>query len=279
MKTKIFSLILLWALCYIIPFVLFGNPRTNGEAVASAQKTCYARIEVSSSGADFFGENDKSTSLFQIPNHYYVLASGVDGDFFKVTYKNEMSGFVRKSDVTLVEGMPELPFPSVPLSARNNCKLYDYANDSSNGLTLDNTRPLIYFGEKQGAGLQTDKYGSPISTWYYVRTEDFHYGYIYINDVSNIPNTDRAKDDPDLLLPQANQDFFVEPAATNFTGLSLGTQIMLIVAIAVPSLLILYFLIKPSKIMQAAKSKTKNPKKSKKHVSHGDYFEFDESEL
>ncbi len=282
MKTKIFDIFLTLALAILVPFVAFDTIQEKCSAFAesaSAQKSCYARVEVNGPfGADFFNDN-KSESLFQIPNHYYVLATGTDGDFFKVTYKNELSGFVRKSDVRLVEGTPSSIFPALQLSARNNSMLYSKSNDSSQSTPLNNADALVYFGEKQGAGLQTDKFGSTISTWYYVRTSEFNYGYIYINDVTAIPNVERAQDDPDLLLPAADPKFFDESIPTNFSGLSLGTQIMLIFAIGIPSLLILYFLIKPTKIMQASKSKNKNQKKTKKRVSHGDYFEFDESEL
>lgn len=275
MKTKILNLII-FALMIFVPFEIFATYGTQS-ALAYEEKTCYARIEVKSGfGADFFKES-KTESVFQIPNHYYVLATGMEGDFFKVTYKDELSGFVRKSDVTLVEGVPSNKYPTISLSARNNSMLYAFCNDNTEGSVLHNADLLTYYGEKQGAGLQTDKFGSSISTWYYARTSDFQFGYIYVNDVSKIPNIDRPADDPDLFLPSANPNFFVEPAQSSFSGLSLGTQIMLILAIGIPSLLILYFLIKPSKIMQTAKRKSQ--KKTKKRVSHGDYFEFDESEL
>ena len=73
-------------------------------------------------------------------------------------------------------------------------------------------------------------------------------------------------------------DDVLDNTTTEFHSLSTGTKIMLIVAISLPSVLILYFLIKPSKIMQITKTR-KQVKKESRKIRHGDYFEFDESEL
>ena len=279
MKRKLISI---FAVAFLIfaPIVSIGN-QSAGRASASAQKTCYARVEVAGGnfGADFFGENNKTESLFQIPNHYYVLANGVDGEFFKVTYKDALSGFVKKSDVVLVEGTPQNKYPTNSFNAKTEGNLFNFANKNSKGVAVTDDTALEYFGQKSGQSLQTDINGNPVTTWFYVRTASNEFGYIHTTDVTQVPNTARAQDDADLLLPHAAADFFAEPQQAAFSGLSLGTQIMLIVAIGLPSLMILYFLIKPTKLAQASKSKQKNPKKSKKRVSHGDYFEFDESEL
>ena len=252
----------------------------HAAAQASSQATVYARVEASTGafGADFFVDG-MSESLFQIPNHYYVLASGVDGEFFQVTYKNALSGLVRRSDLTLVEGTPENESPSITFHAKSAGNLFNSADKTSKGVAVQESSVLEYFGQKNGESLQTDINGNPVTTWYYVRTASNEFGYIHTTDVSQIPNPARPADDPDLLLPAADQNLFATNTPTTFSGLSLGTQIMLIVAISIPSILILYFLIKPTKIAQSARAKVKTAKKPKKRVSHGDYFEFDEGEL
>lgn len=169
--------------------------------------------------------------------------------------------------------VPIRPYFDATYKVFTNYSLFKQPNEDEVEATLTKNTEIAYYGKKIGT-LATDEN----DVWYYssiIEDNQQKFGYVF---------SQAAFSQPEKNKPFNNERFdivseeLLMPSTTNFTTLSTGTKILLIVAISVPSVLILYFLIKPTKIMQAAKSKKKTKQPARK-VRHGDYFEFDESDL
>ncbi len=241
--------------------------------VAFAQTSYYAKVE--GSGVYLYSFPNEANVLFEIPLSYFVLVESSSGNFFQVSY-NGVSGYVKKKDVSLMNGTPKNAYYKQNFSVVF-ANLYEEASSSSAVLTdkLNRNVSLEYYGIKSGEYLTEDN-----CTWYYVKANvegKTLSGYvfsqfIYNNPLKNFePNTERFN--------IVTEEMLIASTTNQFQALSTGTKILLVFAIAIPSVLILYFLIKPSKIMQLSKAKQKSIKHKQKKIRHGDYFEFDENEL
>ncbi len=236
---------------------------------AENQKEFYAKIQ--NTGVYLCSTPSEVSSLFEIPYSYFVKVDYSVDDYFKVTYQN-VEGYVKKDKVSLMNGTPQQPYAQATFKVFVPYALYETPNQNSSiKAQINTTNSLNYLGTKAG-----QQVSSSSNTWYYCNfSQDGQVvcGYVFsgITDVltpitTNTETFEIVKED------------ILNPSTTEFKSLSTGTKVMLIVAISVPSLLILYFLIKPSKIMQITKTK-KQVKKESRRIRHGDYFEFDESEL
>lgn len=258
---------------FLIAFlIMLAVPIETANAEQSA-KSYYAKINTN--GVMLYDSPSTTSALFEIPESYFVEATEIVGNFFKVTYKDK-EGYVLKSAVSLLDGVPVHPFADISYSQRTVEPMYAQASDESAIINdLKNVANITYYGKI------ADQWATHTSNvWYYSSINvggQILFGYVYSGSV---------KDDlTEKILPNSEgKDFNILPedvllpSTSNFTSLSSGTKVLLIVAIAVPSLLILYFLIKPSKLMAQSK-KSKKVKKEQRKVSHGDYYEFDESQL
>ncbi len=235
--------------------------------IQAEEQTYYAKIQ--STGVQFYSMPSESYALFEIPYSYFVQVEYVVDDFYKVTYK-DLEGYVKKDEVTLMNGTPTTPYAEATFKLFVESPLYQSATNTSEIVRLDESVTITYYGTMTGQELRTGN-----TVWYYssvVINNTTYYGYIY-SAVTDLLTTISVNTETFDIV---SEDVF--STTQTFTSLSTGTKILLIVAISVPSVLILYFLIKPSKIMQITKTK-KNVKREKKKIHHGDYFEFDESEL
>lgn len=233
----------------------------------ASDKIYFAKVQ--STGVEFCESPSTTSSLFEIPYSYFVEVESRIDNFYRVKYKG-LEGYVEKNKVTLMDGIPQNPYPQVTFQLFDSQNMYLSADRGTVVEELDETAVLTYYGQKVGRELKTGN-----NIWYYANIEKEgrnSFGYIYTAYIDSLPHIEANTENFEILT----EDIFAPPSS--FSGLSTGTKVILIIAISVPSLLILYFLIKPSKIMQSSKSQHK-AKKSKKRVSHGDYFEFDENEL
>lgn len=210
--------------------------------------------------------------MFEIPYSYFVRVEyGVD-DFYKVSFK-DISGYVKKSKVTLMNGTPKQPFPNATYKIFVDFNLYESPTRSSNIVTnIGTSSTLTYYGTKVG-----EQVSSTNSMWYFssiVTNGTTQFGYVFSGVTDLLTSISVNNENFDVV----SSDVLNSTQQTEFHTLSTGTKIILIIAISIPSLLILYFLIKPSKIMQVTKTR-KEIKKQAKTKRHGDYFEFDESQL
>ncbi len=244
--------------------------RTN---VTFAQMNCFGKIE--DSGVFLYSFPNEDSILFEIPLSYFVQIGQPSGSYFKASY-NGVSGYVKKEDVVLMNGTPQNAYYKHEFSVIYP-NLYEEANSSSLVLTdkLNKNVSLDYCGIKSGEYFTEDN-----CTWYYVKAEvdgKALEGYVFSQFIYNNPlkNFQLNSERFDIV----SEEMLFAAQTNQFQALSTGTKILLVFAIAIPSVLILYFLIKPSKIMQLSKAKQKSLKRSKKKIRHGDYFEFDENEL
>lgn len=224
--------------------------------------------KIASENVQFLSSPNSNSALFTLPYSYFVKINDVLDDFYEVVYK-DLTGYVAKSNLRLMEGVPNTPYLNLNFSIFTPYYLYELPNTNSSAYCeLDDTQSFSYYGTLSG-----EEVSDRSDVWYYASVTvsgTTYHGYIY----SEITNT----------LPEItiNSEVFTEVdegalfnSTPEFNSLSTGTKVLLIVAITVPSVFILYFLIKPNKL---TKSKAKPEKKVRK-IHHGDYFEFDDSDL
>lgn len=253
----------------ILAFAITSNFKIY-TASASIEKPLYAKIQTS------------DCVLYEMPQHtspictlrktFFVQVEEKFGDFYKVNY-NGISGYVAKNKVSLMDGTPNNKYFSATVKLFSpTYPLYEKPSESSSEVTtLSRENVMTYYGYIQG---QTAA-NSNNNIWYYLSVNQGGktlYGYVFSQAVAG-ENPEANSQDNTENFPVIDESIFTDYSAS-FSSLSVGTKIMLVIAISVPSLLILYFLIKPNKIAQSPKKKTKKHK-----IQHGDYFEFDESEL
>lgn len=257
-KIFIFSLIILAFL-----------PKPYIKALAE-EENFYAKVQTS--GVMFYSDKSAESAVFEIPYSYFVKVNAVDGDYFSATYKN-FSGYVKKNQVKLMKGTPKLPYAQNSFRVFTPFYLYESASKASAiQCELTESTPVEYYGTLDGQALN-----STTSQWLFgsvVSGDQTYFGYVYSALVNVVPSPLTNTE----IFEVVNEEALNSTNGGEFSTLSNGTKVMLIISISLPSILILYFLIKPSKIAQITKTR-KQIKKEHKKVSHGDYFEFDETQL
>lgn len=252
-------------MCFLVLVCPVWTEKTNAE-----NNTYFAKIQ--STGVNLCETPSETTGMFEIPYSYFVKVESIVDDYFKVTYK-DISGYVKKDKAKLMKGIPQTPF------AQANFKLFVpfalYTSPSKNSavtIQLDDTVETIsYYGTKIGQQVTSNN-----NVWYYSSVTisgQNYYGYVFSGVTDYLSKINLNNE-----VFETVDEGILDTSSTEFNKLSTGTKILLIVSISIPSVLILYFLIKPSKIMQTTKNR-KQIKKENKKIHHGDYFEFDESEL
>lgn len=241
---------------------------------ALAETAYYARIE--SASAQLYSAPSELAALCTLPQTYYVKLDGTkSGNFYAVTY-NGAHGYVKADTVTIVDGTPQAPYYTPTLSNWTATTLRPTAAESSSdtlaATPISSGTLLCYIGQKIGATVHDN-----VNLWYYVSLPTGQIGYVFSGTCNLLPT--QVPPCPEANLPALTTDIFAQSTAQEFSTLTTGTKILLIVAIAVPSALILYFLVKPTKLAKLANGKNTTAKKARKPRRHGDYFEFDENEL
>ncbi len=191
-------------------------------------------------------------------NTYYVeIISNYNEILYKVDY-NGISGWVEKDKVKKVKGVPENPYPNdIKLTTyEKNCYLRSTPTKEDNVLSVvpSNFNGLKFIGMTYGE--QIGDFDDNI--WYYVEYLGLT-GYVYNAYISSIntifPNTEK--------LTFTNDDFedVVNP-------LSDGTTVIVIVALSLPTFIIIYLLYKTPK--------TKRLNKRKHEINDGSVVEISE---
>lgn len=248
--------------------ILCGNINIS-TANAENENQYYAKIQ----GTNVFlcSLPNESSAIFEIPYSYFVKVDKTVDDYYKVTYK-DIEGYVKKDRVKLMKGTPQSPYANATFKIFVQHNLYESATqNSANILNVDTSSTITYYGTKIGQQVTSSN-----NIWYYSSLQSngkTYYGYIFSGITDYLTNININNESFEVV-----SDTVLSSGISEFSSLSTNTKIMLIVSISVPSLLILYFLIKPSKIMQISKSRKQSKKESRK-IRHGDYFEFDENEL
>lgn len=255
-------------LCFLI--AIFCITLSQSGKVFADDENFYAKVQTKN--VAFYSRPDENSALFELPYSYFVKVDSVVGSFYKATYK-DIVGFVKKDQVTLMKGQPQTPYFQGTFENYLAFSLYESPTKSSKSLAnLTENTTLNYYGTKSGQLLS-----AKTSNWIYCSTyqnDKTIYGYVYYEIANILPNIQTNLESFEVV----DESKLTQITPVEFSKLSTGTKVLLIVSISVPSVLILYFLIKPGKITQITKTRKKAKAESKK-IRHGDYFEFDESQL
>ena len=259
-------------LSIILSIFLFFLSFSNSENVFAEEKISYY-AKINSTSTFLCSSPSENSAMFELPYSYFVKVDYVIDDYFKVKYDN-IEGYVKKDKVDLMNGIPEKPFASATFKLFVPYAIYSTPNSSSTKIAdIDTSKTLKFYGNLSGQQLS-----STSNTWYYCsfsEAEQEFFGYVFSGVTDCLTKITLNNETFETISEDV---FLTTPQATEFSTLTTGTKIMLVISISLPSLLILYFLVKPSRILKLNKSK-KSPQKQTKKVRHGDYFEFDESEL
>ena len=215
---------------------------------ANAETNFYAKIQ--SSNVYLYSQTNK-TALFEIPYSYFVK--------------------VEKNEVTLMNGTPQNPYANSSFKVFISNYIYSSPNQASTiQNSISTSDSLKYYGKIEGQQIS-----STSNVWYYCSIQkdgQIFFGYVFsgITDYLSPIQTNNES------FENVDEDVLSASPYSQITTLSTKTKILLIVSIALPSIIILYFLIKPNRIQI---TKTKKQIKNQKKKSFGDYYEFDENDL
>lgn len=228
---------------------------------AESCPTYYAKVEYE---GYFYSSSNENSAIFQIPTSYFVLLTGEENaSFFKASYKG-LNGFVKKSEVTPMSGTPASPYPNANFRvfAKEGLGLYSTPSSSS---TLVSTIPYLY-QELEFYGFMTGEIDIPEKSnqWYYCKYLS-SYGYLYSVFCDNLPTIEKNTEIFDIITPNFSQ--------SNISSLSKSSLVWIIVGVGLPSLVVLFLLLKPSLIKERILNGKAKPRRRK------DYFEFDDSSL
>lgn len=128
--------------------------------------------------------NDISNTICFADTTYFVKILSSNTDSYHIEY-NGITGYVKKSNITLVSGTPLMPYPNdITILTGSICHLRSSPTvESSNIIATipSNTTTLRYIGK--AVGDEAMDFGG--NTWYYVSYED-KMGYIYNKYIESI---------------------------------------------------------------------------------------------
>lgn len=262
---------------------LFAFPSINA---AGAEQPYFAKaisktvkLYRSTSGSEEF-----SNVYFTIPQSYYVEIDKCENNLFFSARYIDVYGYVKKTDVQCVNGVPETPFANATFRVfvPGGIELRSSPTQSQGLNTVEQIgyleTSLKFYGEIEGEESITNR----TSTWYfckYIKNGKESFGYVYnafCDSLTEIPtNTE--------LLEQIDEpDFTINASTTPTDGDAMSslpsvTQIVIIVAVCLPCLVIIYLLFRPTKITARAMEEADlKPRKKRKKIHHQDYYEYDE---
>ncbi|MFA5758643.1 MAG: hypothetical protein WC942_04700 [Clostridia bacterium] len=221
-----------------------------------AEKVYYARISYENvylyrTASE---NNDYANLYFKLPRSYFVKLTGESGDFFSAEYI-DISGFVLKSQVQCIKEVPQKAYLTditYSIVGNSNCRIRYEPNTrlgsySQVGLIPLNDNTPVYYGSIDG-DLAIASGGT---IWYYtkyVSSQNTVYGYVYAFLTGNLTKITDNTETVTIL----DSISFTEQNNQN-TGLNLvqifssTEQIIIIVLMAIPAVILIYLLFKPSR--------------------------------
>lgn len=236
MKNNLLKIILNIIIILIITLNFYASTSRKKNIFAESE---YAKI--TTSGVAFYSLPDMSDNeniICYIEKTYFVeILLEYDAVFYKANYSN-IIGFVKKSQVSRVSGVPQKPFPDDTLILIKDqvCNLRLRPTISDNIITQipAKSSKIKYIGKIYG--VRAIDYGNDI--WYYVEY-DGQKGYIYDFYVSQIT---AIYDNIENLVP------LTHISENMLNPLSNPICLVIIGVILCPTLIILYIMFKkPSK--------------------------------
>ena len=259
--------------CILGILILILYSSTLNFTYAESENSYYGKIKIEESY--FFYSDNLDSKVFKLPYSYFVKVKDIDGDFYQVTYK-DLDGYALKKDIALMRGQPSSPYINATFTNYVEYALYEKPNTNSKIIhNFENEQTFNYYGILNG-----EEVSSKTNEWYYASAtiEGTTYrGYIYSSITDNLPTISLNSE----TFEEISEDVFLQETIgqADFSSLTTGTKVLLIIAITIPSIFILFFLIKPSKLTIKKQKVQKVGDNRIRKVQHGDYFEFDEKDL
>lgn len=276
MKKIIFSLSII-----LFGFMLFAF-QNNPSLLADETRQYYAKI--SSDEVYLYSQPNESNDFreFKLPTSYFVLLTAEANNRFYSCKYGDVNGYIKKEDVLPMNGTPVKPYA-------NFATTYVLAPDGIDmrstpyktpvnvvarlGFLEDN---ILFYGSLEGDNFIPKK----TNIWYYCKyinptTSQSQFGYLYsfYCDTPEIPLNME-----EFAIVEGNLFPSLAPQTPKpSTSLSGTAKTLIIVGVSLPCVVILYLLIKPTLITEKSNKRQKSKPVKKKR--HGDYFEFDESDL
>lgn len=268
-KIYVISIIVGFSLASALQCVIFPVQASQ------AANAYYAKVE--RSGVYFYTEPNDEKFMFELPQSYFVLLKNNASELFYTATFNDLSGYVKKTDVLPMQGTPSNPYPSAScrIFAPEGLRMYRAPTNSPTDALLlvpylANT--ITYYGRIVGEAAIPNK----SNMWYYckyINQNQTQKGYLYsvfCDELTEIPlNHETFSIITTELFPESSSN------GMKSTGLSDVAKTCIILGVSLPCACVLYLLIKPTFAGSTAKAHKKIPRKKR----HGDYFEFDENDL
>lgn len=233
-----------------------------------AERKYYAKINQSE--VYFYSQPIDSSDyqLFSIPESYFVLLLDNENQDFYYAQYDDLFGYVKKTQVVAMDGTPSMPYPTLyyRIFALDGMHMYSspYLQEQYEVAYIPYlTESIIFYGYAKG-----DSIPGKSNLWYYSKLDNNEYGYVYSVFCDNLTILENTE----VFSIIDNPDF---TSANNPQSLSSVAMTFIIIGVSLPCIVVIYLLIKPSLITE----KAPKPDKILKKKRHGDYYEFDESDL
>ncbi len=269
------SLILIFMIAFL------AKEQTSLVLAGESNKQYYAKVNKDE--VYFFTQPNEASEfrLFKIPTSYFVLLTAEANDkFYSCSYGDKI-GYVKKDDVLPMNGTPLSPYANTTTTRIIAPDGLDMRSSPvKNPLNIvarlnfleDN---ILFYGMLDG----DDFIPGNTKTWYYCKyinptTSQIQFGYFY-SYYCDQPNLSINMEEFPLIEGEL---FPVTPTKPQPSSSLSGTvKTLIIIGVSLPCVVILYLLIKPTLIAEHSNKKSKAKAKPKRR--HGDYYEFDESDL
>ncbi|MFI3167862.1 MAG: hypothetical protein R3Y32_07105 [Bacillota bacterium] len=238
------------SLSIFICFFCFGFTFQNEKLAFGAE--IYGRAETSTVG--FYASELETTPMFYLPIGYYVVITGETDDFYSCEYaKTESSyvkkyGFVKKDEIYIDSDMALPLFPEVTITAIKDTNLYSKQNKSTVVSNITAGQKAYFYG------LYTD--GD--TALYYVKISD-DFGYVDTAGFEqlSIPTHPKLLSFADTYYIETSEtvegvdgevtaETESESDSESESLLSFDIQIAMILCIAVPALIFMFYAFAPS---------------------------------
>ncbi len=263
---------------FIIIIVLFVCLTLNASvqtSFASVSKTFFAKVE--SENVFFYSTpvDNVDYRMFEIPDSYFVLLSGDENEsFYKASYE-DVSGYVLKNEVTVMSGRPTNPYATkdfkvfIPYGAE--LKAYPSQTSSTISEILALTEMTNFYGNVTGEYISS--YDS--NMWHYCSysvNNQTKNGYLFSKQTFLHQPINKNNE----IFSVVEEVSFIEKVEPVDPTLNQTVIVLIVIACALPILVVLYLLIKNKttrKILNK-QGKIKLVKAPKK-----DYYEFNQDDI
>ena len=276
MKKIFFLIFFIFLFCTNIFFA--ASPKT-----VLAEGPIFAKVETS--GVFLYNSpiNEETYKVFEIPATYFVelLADAKDegGLFYSARYI-DVFGYVKKSEVTAVEGTPSQPFATNASFRIFSPSGLDLKSSPSNETPFNRIvnvpylcTDLVFYGQIVGDEMIPGK----SKIWYYCKYlcgTSVYYGYLYsdlCDKLSTIPQNSE-------ILPKFEGQLFTpiiepEPPSSPLSTLNVEVKLLVIIAVCLPCLALIYLIFKPTKLV--ADNGTQKSKKIKR-LKKSEFYELED---